>query len=93
MPLYAILLFGGGVTVNQVGGGLTIDGKEGIVRLKAWPRIGILVNMLRCVSLNGYSRSTANPREVASWTLSYDAVSMRIRCCRRNETITSCKLC
>ncbi|KAI0032148.1 P-loop containing nucleoside triphosphate hydrolase protein [Vararia minispora EC-137] len=47
VPLYALLLFGGKITVNHVGGGLTVGGREGMIRLKAWPRIGILVQQLR----------------------------------------------
>ncbi|GLB35802.1 putative helicase associated domain (HA2) Add an annotation [Lyophyllum shimeji] len=47
VPLYALLLFGGRVSVNQIGGGLTIGGKESFIKLRAWPRIGILVNQLR----------------------------------------------
>ncbi|KAF8078990.1 P-loop containing nucleoside triphosphate hydrolase protein [Lyophyllum atratum] len=47
VPLYALLLFGGHVQVNQIGGGLTIGGKESWIKLRAWPRIGILVNQLR----------------------------------------------
>ncbi|KAL0951656.1 hypothetical protein HGRIS_008336 [Hohenbuehelia grisea] len=47
VPMYALLLFGGAVSVNLVGGGVTI-GKQGEqLRLKAWPRIGVLVNQLR----------------------------------------------
>jgi ATP-dependent RNA helicase DHX57 len=45
--MYALLLFGGPVTVNHVAGGLTINTSEGPIKLKAWPRIGILVNQLR----------------------------------------------
>lgn len=47
IPLYALLLFGGPLTVNHVAGGLTIGSKENAVKLKAWPRIGILANHLR----------------------------------------------
>ncbi|KAK0465451.1 P-loop containing nucleoside triphosphate hydrolase protein [Desarmillaria tabescens] len=47
VPLYAMLLFGGTVSVNQIAGGISIDGKEGVIKLKGWPRIGILVNHLR----------------------------------------------
>ncbi|KAG7452226.1 P-loop containing nucleoside triphosphate hydrolase protein [Guyanagaster necrorhizus] len=47
VPLYAMLLFGGTVSVNQIAGGISIDGNEGVVKLKGWPRIGILVNHLR----------------------------------------------
>jgi len=47
VPLYSLLLFGGKVVVNHVAGGITITNKENFIRLKAWPRIGILVNQLR----------------------------------------------
>ncbi|KAJ7109956.1 P-loop containing nucleoside triphosphate hydrolase protein [Mycena epipterygia] len=47
IPLYALLLFGGPVSVNHVAGGLTIGAKDSWIRLRAWPRIGVLVNQLR----------------------------------------------
>ncbi|EMD42249.1 hypothetical protein CERSUDRAFT_110776 [Gelatoporia subvermispora B] len=47
VPLYGLLFFGGQVTVNHMGGGLTIGAKGAFIKLKAWPRIGILVNQLR----------------------------------------------
>ncbi|KAA1467821.1 P-loop containing nucleoside triphosphate hydrolase protein [Dentipellis sp. KUC8613] len=47
VPLYALLLFGGRIVINHVGGGLVVGGREGSMRLKAWPRIGILVQQLR----------------------------------------------
>ncbi|CCL98140.1 uncharacterized protein FIBRA_00134 [Fibroporia radiculosa] len=47
VPIYGLLLFGGAVSVNHVGGGLTIGSKDSVIKLKAWPRIGILVNQLR----------------------------------------------
>ncbi|KAI0713143.1 P-loop containing nucleoside triphosphate hydrolase protein [Cerioporus squamosus] len=47
VPIYALLLFGGPVTVNHIGGGLTVGDKDCIIKLKAWPRIGVLVNQLR----------------------------------------------
>ncbi|KAH9932077.1 P-loop containing nucleoside triphosphate hydrolase protein [Epithele typhae] len=47
VPIYALLLFGGPVTVNHIGGGLTVGVKDTTVRIKAWPRIGVLVNHLR----------------------------------------------
>ncbi|KAJ7675357.1 P-loop containing nucleoside triphosphate hydrolase protein [Mycena rosella] len=47
VPLYALLLFGGPVSVNHVAGGVTIGNKDSWIRLKAWPRIGVLVNQLR----------------------------------------------
>ncbi|KAM5535888.1 hypothetical protein V8D89_010506 [Ganoderma adspersum] len=47
VPIYALLLFGGPVTVNHIGGGLTVGAKDCLIKLKAWPRIGVLVNHLR----------------------------------------------
>ncbi|EPQ60243.1 P-loop containing nucleoside triphosphate hydrolase protein [Gloeophyllum trabeum ATCC 11539] len=47
VPLYALLLFGGRLSVNHVGGGLTIASKDAFIKLRAWPRIGVLVNQLR----------------------------------------------
>ncbi|KAF4611691.1 hypothetical protein D9613_004209 [Agrocybe pediades] len=47
VPIYALLLFGGPVSVNHIRGGLTVGGKENFVKLNAIPRIGILVNQLR----------------------------------------------
>ncbi|KZT08749.1 P-loop containing nucleoside triphosphate hydrolase protein [Laetiporus sulphureus 93-53] len=47
VPVYALLLFGGPVLVNHIGGGLTVGTKDAIIKLKAWPRIGVLVNQLR----------------------------------------------
>jgi ATP-dependent RNA helicase DHX57 len=44
--LFALLLFGGQLTINHFAGGITV-GKEGNIRLKAWSRIGILANQLR----------------------------------------------
>ena len=49
MPLYGLLLLGGHVTINHIVGGLNIASSGRIIRLKAWPRIGILVNQLRYV--------------------------------------------
>jgi ATP-dependent RNA helicase DHX57 len=53
VPLYALLLFGGPISINHVAGGLTIGGpgKTIRLRLKAWPRIGVLVNQLRSVPI------------------------------------------
>lgn len=45
--MYALLLFGGPVSVNHVGGGLVVGNGDTTVRLRAWPRIGTLVNQLR----------------------------------------------
>ena len=48
--MYALLLFGGHITVDHVRGGLTVGGRtEGMMRLRTWPRIAILVQQLRCV--------------------------------------------
>ena len=44
------------MAVNHVGGGLTIGRRDAFVKLKAWPRIGVLVNQLRCVLLFSLSR-------------------------------------
>jgi ATP-dependent RNA helicase DHX57 len=51
VPLFAILLFGGPISINHVAGGLSVGGPGGSVRvrMKAWPRIGVLVNQLRYV--------------------------------------------
>ncbi|KAJ7070765.1 P-loop containing nucleoside triphosphate hydrolase protein [Mycena amicta] len=47
VPLYALLIFGGPVSVNHIAGGLTVGAKDAIIKLRAWPRIGVLVNQLR----------------------------------------------
>jgi hypothetical protein len=47
--MYALLLFGGSLSIDHVKGGLIIRSGDAFVRLKAWPRIGVLVNQLRCV--------------------------------------------
>ncbi|KAJ3569724.1 hypothetical protein NP233_g4864 [Leucocoprinus birnbaumii] len=47
VPLYALLLFGGPVSVDHVKGGLTVGNRDAFVCLRAWPRIGVLVNQLR----------------------------------------------
>lgn len=49
VPLYALLMFGGPIDVNHVRGGLTVGrrGGEGTMRMRAWPRIAILVQQLR----------------------------------------------
>ena len=44
VPVYAILLLGGTITVNHIGGGMTV-GKT--IKLRALPRIGVLVIQLR----------------------------------------------
>lgn len=45
--MYGKLLFGGKVTVNHIAGGLTISSDGDGIKLKAWPRIGVLANQLR----------------------------------------------
>ncbi|EPT05932.1 hypothetical protein FOMPIDRAFT_1026812 [Fomitopsis schrenkii] len=57
VPIYALLLFGGPVTVNHIGGGLTIGARDAFVKLKAWPRIGVLVNQLRRLMDNQLKQS------------------------------------
>ncbi|KAF9469778.1 P-loop containing nucleoside triphosphate hydrolase protein [Collybia nuda] len=47
VPLYALLLFGGTVSVNHIANSVTVGSRDNWVKLKAWPRIGILVNHLR----------------------------------------------
>ncbi|KAF9486472.1 P-loop containing nucleoside triphosphate hydrolase protein [Pholiota conissans] len=48
VPVYAILLFGGSVSVNDhVRGGLTVGTKDNYIKFRAIPRIGVLVNHLR----------------------------------------------
>ncbi|KAF8445690.1 P-loop containing nucleoside triphosphate hydrolase protein [Boletus edulis BED1] len=47
VPVYALLLFGGPVTVNHVGGRLAVGSGRETFQLRAWPRIGTLVNQLR----------------------------------------------
>jgi ATP-dependent RNA helicase DHX57 len=44
VPFYGILLLGGTISVNHVGGGITV-GKA--IKLRASPRIGVLVTQLR----------------------------------------------
>lgn len=44
VPLYGILLLGGTISVNHVGGGMVV-GKA--IKLRASPRIGVLVTQLR----------------------------------------------
>jgi ATP-dependent RNA helicase DHX57 len=51
VPVYALLLFGGRVSINHVAGGLTVGENGTAVKFKAWPRIGILVNQLRWFGL------------------------------------------
>jgi ATP-dependent RNA helicase DHX57 len=49
VPMYAILLFGGPVSVDHIRGGLSVGTKNSLLKLSAIPRIGILVNHLRQV--------------------------------------------
>ena len=68
VPLYALLLFGGDIQINHVGGGLRVGGREGEIKLKAWPRIGILVQQLRCafpLMLVGYNLISVWSQEAA----------------------------
>lgn len=44
VPIYAILLLGGTISVNHIGGGVTV-GKA--IKLRALPRIGVLATQLR----------------------------------------------
>lgn len=55
VPLFAILLFGGPISINHVAGALSVGAPGGSVRvrMKAWPRIGVLVNELRYVGTEG----------------------------------------
>jgi ATP-dependent RNA helicase DHX57 len=41
-----LLLFGGRVTVDHIKGGITV-GQKGWIKMRAWSRIGVLVNQLR----------------------------------------------
>ena len=47
IPTYSILMFGGPVTVDHIGGGLKVEMPKGQLNLRAWPRIGVHVNQLR----------------------------------------------
>ncbi|KAJ3802281.1 P-loop containing nucleoside triphosphate hydrolase protein [Lentinula aff. detonsa] len=47
VPVWSILLFGGPISINHVNGGLTVSTRDNKIKLKAWPRIGILVNHIR----------------------------------------------
>lgn len=46
VPAYAILFFGGKVDVDHFGRGLQV-GQDGWIKLRAWARIGVLVNQLK----------------------------------------------
>lgn len=43
--MYGLLLFGGSIQVNHVSGALKLGNSW--INVKAWPRIGVLVNQLR----------------------------------------------
>jgi hypothetical protein len=44
--------------VDHVRGGLTVGGRvEGMLRLRAWPRIAILIQQLRCVPVTTFVSS------------------------------------
>ncbi|KAF8899103.1 P-loop containing nucleoside triphosphate hydrolase protein [Infundibulicybe gibba] len=47
VPLYALLFFGTSIDVGHIGGGITIKSKDAMIKLSAWPRIGVLVKQLR----------------------------------------------
>ncbi|KAJ3807294.1 P-loop containing nucleoside triphosphate hydrolase protein [Lentinula aff. lateritia] len=47
VPIWSILLFGGPISINHVSGGLTVSTRDSTVKIRAWPRIGILVNHIR----------------------------------------------
>ncbi|KAN0134348.1 hypothetical protein V8E53_007846 [Lactarius tabidus] len=51
VPLYALLLFGGPIVVDHVRGGLIVGRQagEGTMRMRAWPRVAIIAQQLRCV--------------------------------------------
>ncbi|KAJ3829380.1 P-loop containing nucleoside triphosphate hydrolase protein [Lentinula raphanica] len=47
VPVWGILLFGGPISIDHINGGLSISTRSNKLKLKAWPRIGILVNHIR----------------------------------------------
>jgi len=47
VPMYAVLLFGGPLQINHIGGGIVVGGADNPVYIRSWPRIGVLVNQLR----------------------------------------------
>ena len=51
--------------MDHVKGGLTVGTKESWIKLKAWPRIGILVNQLRCV-VTFVTKESINERTACS---------------------------
>ncbi|KAG8901099.1 hypothetical protein FRC00_009093 [Tulasnella sp. 408] len=60
VPMYGALLFGGKVTVNHIEGGLTLSSDGDGIKLKAWPRIGVLINQLRLLLDAQLARSLAD---------------------------------
>lgn len=44
VPIYAILLLGGTISVNHIAGGMTVGNA---IKLRASPRIGVLATQLR----------------------------------------------
>lgn len=48
VPLFALLLFGGPITVQHFVGGVML-GKDGFIKLRANTRIAVLCSQLRCV--------------------------------------------
>jgi hypothetical protein len=93
VPLYALLLFGGNIAVNHIGGGLTVGGQEGMVKLKAWPRIGILVQQLRYVSKVLQINVLADGGVVACSTLSSCRRWNRAVCLALGRTTRSSRPC
>jgi hypothetical protein len=88
--MYGLLLFGGPVSVDHVKGGLTVSARDGAIKLKAWPRIGVLVNQLRCVAV---SQGVGCAEDLIShfcadgcWTCSSCVRSRRGRSWRRRGT-------
>ncbi|KAF9074920.1 P-loop containing nucleoside triphosphate hydrolase protein [Rhodocollybia butyracea] len=47
VPIWSLLLFGGPVSIDHVRGGLIVSTRDNHIKLKAWPRIGILANHIR----------------------------------------------
>src|ERR1700733_1788242 len=93
VPLYALLLFGGPVSVNHIAGGVTIRSKDSWVKLKAWPRIGILVNQLRSVYLSLSDGSSHSFKIVVCWMLNCNTVLRKEQCSTSGRTIWCRKRC
>lgn len=55
------------MTINHIGGGLVVGDKEQWVKLKAWPRIGVLVNHLRPVPSVTELNSFVDEHAGVSW--------------------------